>query len=557
MHDAIAIPDDLKACQQALVEMHQQLIATHTHLEATHRTLAESISAHQALTERHEQLLEELQLLKRFVYGPRRERYADDPRQQRLFDAPLEEAPAPEPEPEPVSPPPETPRRKGHGRNPLPKHLTRKRIEHDLPEAQKLCGGCGREKARIGEDTSEQIEYIPASLYVQEHVYPKYACSCCKDGVVARSPVPQPIEKGLPGAGLLAYIIVSKFHDSLPLYRQQDILARQGVEFSRSTLCGWMRESGVLLCPLYELLRQRVLSSNVLWTDDTTVPVLDPLSDKTKTGRFWAYLGDALNPYTVYDFTMTRRRDGPQKFLEGFQGYLHADAYGGYDGIYLESEGKILEVACWAHARRKFFDARHTAPAHAPAMLAMIGRLYEVEEQGRSLSVEDRYALRQQESVPVLDRMEDWLEERALSALPKNVFGQAIGYARNQWEALRRYTADGRLTIDNNQSERTLRLQAIGRKNWLFLGNDKGGETAAILFSVLASAKRHYVEPWSYLRDVLTALAESPADLTPLLPDVWLQSHPEAKLEYRKRESEQAQATKRQRRDRRRKARQR
>src|SRR5690606_21309427 len=157
-------------------------------------------------------------------------------------------------------------------------------------------------------------------------------------------------------------------------------------EFSRSTLCGWMRESGVLLCPLYELLKQRVFSSNVLWTADTTVPVLDLLLDKTKTGRFWAYLGDVLNPYTVYDFTMTRRRDGPQKFLEGFQGYLHADAYGGYDGIYLESGGKILEVACWAHARRKFFDARHTAPAHAPTMLAMIGRLYEVEEQARSLS---------------------------------------------------------------------------------------------------------------------------------------------------------------------------
>ena len=542
MHDAIAVPDDLKACQQALVETRKQL-------EATHRTLQESVSAHQALAERHEQLLEELQLLKRFVYGPRRERYADDPRQQRLFDPPEEESPPAKPV---VVPEHTITPRKGHGRKPLPKHLPRKRIEHDVPPEQKLCG-CGRERIRIGEDTSEQIEYIPASLYVQEHVYPKYACSCCKDGVVASSPVSQPIEKGLPGAGLLAYVIVSKYHDSLPLYRQQDILARQGVEFSRSTLCGWMRESAELLCPLHQLLKRRVLSSEVLWTDDTPTPVLDPQSDKTKTGRFWAYLGDALNPYTVYDFTMTRGRDGPRQFLQGFQGYLHADAYGGYDGIYLDSNGTIQEVACWAHARRKFFDARHTAAAHAPAMLAMIGQLYQIEDRARALTVEERHALRQQESVPLLDRIEEWLAERALSALPKNVFGQAIGYARNQWAALRRYTDDGRLTIDNNQSERTLRLQAIGRKNWLFLGSEQGGETAAVLFSVLASAKRHYVEPWSYLRDVLTELARSPADLTPLLPDAWLQAHPEGKLEYRKRENEQAQAAKRQRRARRKK----
>jgi transposase len=534
MEDTLAVPDDLKACQQALIDMH--------------RAFQESVTAHQSLAERHEQLLEELHLLKRFVYGPRRERYVEDPRQQHLFDQPPEEAPAPA---DVVIPEHTVKRRKGHGRQPLPKHLPRKRIEHDLPEDQKHCG-CGREKTKIGEDLSEQLECVPASLHVLEHVYPKYACSCCKDGVASSAPVSQPIEKGLPGAGLLAYVIVSKYHDSLPLYRQQDILARQGVELSRSTLCGWMRYSAELLFPLYELLKRRVLSSAVLWTDDTPTPVLDPLQDKTRTGRFWAYLGDRENPYTVYDFTLSRRRDGPVEFLQGFKGYLHADAYGGYDGIYTGSSGTIQEVACWAHARRKFFDARHTAAAHAPAMLAMIGQLYEVEEHARALSVEDRQAMRQQQSVPVLDRIENWLAERAQSVLPKNVLGQAIGYARNQWEALRRYTADGRLTIDNNQSERTLRLQAIGRKNWLFLGSEQGGNTAKVLFSVLASAKRHYVEPWSYLRDVLNRLAESPDDLTPLLPDEWLQSHPDKRLEYRKRESEQARAAKRQRRNRRR-----
>lgn len=536
MDRTLDVPDDLAACQQALID--------------TQRTLEESVAAHQALAERCEQLLSELQLLKRFVYGPRRERYVEDPRQQQLFDPPPEPPPAAEPV---VIPERTVAPRKGHGRQPLPGHLPRKRIEHDLPEAEQRCG-CGRMKTKIGEDTSEQLEYIPASLFVQEHVYPKYACPCCKDGVAASAPVAQPIEKGLPGAGLLSYVIVSKYHDSLPLYRQQDILARQGVELSRSTLCGWMRESAELLWPLYLLLKRRVLSSQVLWTDDTPTPVLDPLEDKTKTGRFWAYLGDALHPYTVYDFTMTRGRDGPAEFLRGFRGYLHADAYGGYDGIYLGSNGAIHEVACWAHARRKFFDARHTAPAHAPRMLALIGRLYEVEGRARALSVEDRHALRQSESVPLLDQIETWLEARAHSALPKNLFAQAVGYARNQWEALRRYTADGRLTIDNNQSERTLRLQAIGRKNWLFLGSQRGGGTAAVLFSLLASAKRHYLEPWSYLRDVLSALAEAPEDLTRLLPDVWLTTHPEARLEYRKRENEQALAAKRRRRDRRRKS---
>ena len=198
-----------------------------------------------------------------------------------------------------------------------------------------------------------------------EHVYPKYACLCCKDGVAASAPVPQPIEKGLPGAGLLSYVIVSKYHDSLPLYRQQDILARQGVEFSRSTLCGWMRESGELLFPLYELLKRRVLASEVLWTDDTPTPVLNPLSDKTRTGRFRAYLGDTLNPYTVYDFTMTRGRDGPERFLQGFQGYLHADAYGGYDGIYLGSSGTIQKVACWAQVLRRAAHGGRACAGHA------------------------------------------------------------------------------------------------------------------------------------------------------------------------------------------------
>ena len=328
-------------------------------------------------------------------------------------------------------------------------------------------------------------------------------------------------------------MVVSKFADHLPLYRLEDILTRHGVHLSRSTLCDWVRDAAVVLEPLAALQRDLVLLSPVIWTDDTPVTVLGGDEPGSTTGRFWAYIGDDEHPYTVYDFTMSRSRDGPAAFLRDYKGFLQADAYGGYDGIFLASDGGIVEVACWAHARRKFYDARSNAPREANEILEWIRQLYDIEDRALGRSAEERLALRQRESVPILNRIEAKLDELTGQALPKSALGKAVTYARNQWTALRRYTSDGRLTIDNNVSERTLRLQAIGRNNWQFVGSAGAGSRAAVLFTILAGAKRHHLEPWAYVRDVLLRLSAGETDLESLLPDRWAASHPEHVLQHR------------------------
>lgn len=294
-----------------------------------------------------------------------------------------------------------------------------------------------------------------------------------------------------------------------------------------------------------------MLRSPVLWTDDTPVTVLMGTGQGSRKGRFWTYIGEQ-HPYSVYDFTESRARDGPARFLAGFAGYLHADAYSGYDHIYLGSNDSVIEVACWAHARRKFFDAARSSPRESHQILEWVGQLYDIEDQSRESSADARRALRQQEAVPVLDRSEGYLAELASLALPKSDLGKAVSYAQNQWQALRRYTEDGRLTIDNNISERTLRHQAIGRKNWLFLGSEQAGPRAAILFTILAGAKRHRIEPWAYLREILLRLHADDGRLDEMLPDRWATAHPEAVLTYRLEESRRKAARQRDRRRRRR-----
>ncbi len=313
---------------------------------------------------------------------------------------------------------------------------------------------------------------------------------------------------------------------------------RHGVYLARSTLCDWVRHAAGVLTPLAELQKALVLQSPIIWTDDTFVTVLGGTSGSTK-GRFWPYLGDAEHPYTVYDFTMSRARDGPAAFLKDYSGFLQADAYSGYDGIFLGSNGRIVEVACWAHARRKFYDARTNAPREANVVLEWIRQLDDLEDRARDVSTADRQVLRQLEAVPILDRIENYIAEIAPRVLPKSALGKALTYARNQWKALRQYVTDGRLTIDNNVSERTVRPQAIGRKNWEFLGSEHAGPRAAVLFTVLAGAKRHYLEPWAYLRDVLLRLSAGDEDLAALLPDRWAASHPEHVLEHRLDEARQ------------------
>jgi transposase len=433
-------------------------------------------------------------------------------------------------------------------------HLTHHRIEHDLPEEEKTCSCCGGQKQRIGEDLSRELEFIPAKLEVNVHVLPKYACPKCRDGVASPPVPPKPIPGGIAGPGLVSFVVVSKFGDHLPLYRLEDILTRHGVFISRSTLCDWVRNAAEVLGPLAALQTSLVLRSPVIWTDDTHVIVLGRDRPGSTKGRFWVYIGDALHPYSVYDFTMSRARDGPAAFLKDYHGFLQADAYGGYDGIFLGSNGTIEEVACWAHARRKFYDARSNAPREANQVLEWIRQLYDIEDRAREFTPEERRALRQQESVPVLDQIEKYLDAVSVRVLPKSALGKAITYARNQRAALRRYTGDGRLTIDNNLSERTLRLQTIGRKNWEFLGSEAAGPRAATLFTILAGAKRHRLEPWAYVRDVLLRLSAGETDLEALLPDRWGASHPEHVLQHRLDESRQKAARQKGRRERRRAA---
>jgi transposase len=535
------IPDDLSACQELLR-------AVLVRLRDLERQLDEFVATTEELQRSYDCLKEEYLALRRLFFGPRRERLPEAPGQQHLFDTDVAPALADQPaDPAPAAELPPRKPKKGHGRRPIPDHLPRTEVLHDVPPQARVCD-CGRDKTRIGEDVTEQLDYQPGKLLVLKHIYPKYACSCCKDGVTSAEPVANPIERCLAAPGLLAYVLVNKFSDHLPLYRQQDVLARHGIFLSRSTLCGWMAQSARLLRPLVELMRQRVVQSDLINADETPVRVLDLTRDSTRTSQFWAYISQGNHGYTVYDYRDSRSRDGPAEFLKDFRGYLQTDAYSSYESVVLESAGRIIPVGCWAHARRNFFDARLNQPRETHYVLSLIGQLYDIEDQIRLLGPDQRRAVRQVQSVPVLDRLEAYLRQQKDGALPKSQYGQAIAYVLNHRDQLRRYTEDGRLEIDNNVSERTLRLCAIGRKNWLFLGSDQGGETAAICFTILANAKRYCIEPFEYVRALLIGLSSDQVELESLLPDVWIAAHPEHVLQYRRDEAEAAASARRKRR---------
>jgi transposase len=346
-------------------------------------------------------------------------------------------------------------------------------------------------------------------------------------GVVIAAPKPvMPIAKGLPGPGLLAHLIVSKYTDHLPLHRLQRAYERQGYFLHRSTLCDWLRACADLLRPLYDLMVSAVLRSRVIHTDDTPVKLQELVTHRLSTARLWAYLGDTAHPYNVFDFTVNHKRDGPQRFLANYRGYLQADAFSGYDGLYLPdprtARARIIEVACNAHARRKFYEARGSDAVRAHQALAYYRQLYELERAAKDFSDEQRLQMRQDLAVPILGQFHAWLTAQRPEVLPKSPMAEAIGYALNNWEALRRYTEAGFLAVDNNVSEREMKRIAIGRKNWLSLGSPRGGQTAAVLFSFTSTCQRVGAEPWRYLRDVLGQLPSHPPEqLAELLPDEW------------------------------------
>jgi transposase len=486
----------------------------------------------------NDELQHRLDLLLRRIYGPRTERF--DPNQPLLipdaFEAVAAEISEPGnailPEPEPGTALKKQSR--PHGRRALPKDLRRVPRVYELTEAERRCPECGESRIQISAERSEQLDYEPATLFVVEHLRCTYACPRCEGQVVTAGKPAQPINKGLPGPGLLAHVITEKFADHIPLHRQERRLARQGVELSRSTLCGWMAGAAKTLEPLYELMKTLILVCGTIHTDDTSVKVRDSERKIKATGRLWIYYGDHLHPYNVFDFTMSRKRDGPSRFLKGFRGFLQADAFSGYDGIY--AGGRVIEVGCNAHARRKFVEAQKTDLSRAAAALAFYRELYAIEkaikaeiaktvpedETDESERAAIRLRIRQERAVPVLERFRAWLEAQKQDVLPKSPISGAIGYVQNQWEALIRYASSGYLAIDNNVSEQHMKTIATGRKNWLFTGSENGGKTMAILFGVVSSCQRHGHDPFVYLRDVLERLPDHPQDcLADFLPDRW------------------------------------
>ncbi len=502
------LPNDPAALERMLLRTLAQLDAARSELAAKECEL-------QRVRHWLEQLL-------RHRYGQKRER--TDENQLFLFALQRasrgEEAP-PEPKPASREPRPTAP---GHGRQRLPESLERRRVVYDLTGDERQCPACHTELRHIGEEVNEQLEYVPASLHVIQQACQKYACPKGCTVVTAAKPL-APVEKGLAGPGLLAHVAVSKYGDHLPLHRQESIFARQGVELSRQTMCDWMRQCAELVSPLVGLMKERALSSKVVQTDDTPVPVLDPELPRTRTGRIWTYVGDALHPYTVYDYTPDRCRDGPDEFLKDFHGYLQADAYSGYDQIYKQAERGITEVACMAHARRKYFEAQSSDVMRSMVMLAYFHLLYDVEREAREkqLDAAGRLALRRTRSQPMLDDMKAYLERERGQVLPKSPIGQAMAYTLSNWEALVRYAKDGDLEIDNNGAERSLRGVAVGRRNWTFFGSDNGGRTAAVLSSLIATSKRHHMDPFAYLCDVFARISAHPQNrLEELLPDQWL-----------------------------------
>src|SRR5271155_615870 len=428
--------------------------------------------------------------------------------------------------------------KKGHGRRSLEellKSLPMQRREHSLTEAECACPCCGRPRRKIGEQTSQQLEYIPAKLVCVQHALFTYSCPHCPEHIVTAAKPPQPIDRGLAGPGLLALVTASKFDDYLPLYRQELILTRAGLFLARSTLCDWLMALGTLVRPLVEHMKQDLFRSRVVQTDGTSIEVLLEGERHTKTGYFWPYLGDEAHPQVVVDFSLDKRKTWPQQFLADYQGYVQVDAYSAYDGCFLvhsDVSHPKSEVGCWSHTERYFEAALDSDPVRAAEGRAFIRALFALEAQAKRshLAETEVLALRQCAALPILDAFKTWLEQTRPRILPKSPLADALRYTLNQWEALCRYTDAGFLTMDNNATERINKLIARGRVNWLFVGSPRGGETAARLLSLVVSCRRLQMDSFLYLRDVFTRLPGLPAQrLDELLPHHWLAEHPEAR----------------------------
>jgi transposase len=412
--------------------------------------------------------------------------------------------------------------RRGHGRTKIPTTLPRERREVPVPIEECTCPRCGRERAVIGYEVSERIEWRPASLICLETARQKRACPCEESGVVT-APLPDsPVERGLAGPGLLAHVVISKFEDHAPLHRLAGMLARHGVQIARSTLGDWVEQASDLLEPIVEAMAREALRAHRIHTDDTGIAILD--KGGTQRGHVWVYLAD--DDHVVFRYTRRRRGDGPREFLAGYRGFVQADAASLYDRLFGPVEaprepvvGHAVEVGCWAHARRKFVEAQLTDEKRALTAIGFIRELYAIDKACLHLIGDARTAERRARAGPVVEAFRGWLDAEALEVVPKSPLAVAIGYARNQWGPLTRFLDDGRLRLDNNPAERQLRRVAVGRRNWLFAGSEAGAERACVLYSILASCRLHGVDPFAYLTDVLVRVHRHPArDVLALAP---------------------------------------
>lgn len=470
--------------------------------------------------------------LRRMQFGRRSEQIDTPPNQFELALAELRSGtPAPA---KPAAEDEEAPARRP-ARKPLPDHLSRETVEHAPAAAG--CPDCGGTLKPLGEDVSEVLEYVPAHFKVIRHVRPKLACGRC-DAIVQVPAPSRPIAKGLAGAALLAHVLVAKYCDHLPLYRQSGIYARSGVELERSTLADWVGQSSALLRPLVEALNRYVLGAAKLHADDTPMPVLAPGHGKTRTGRLWPYVrddrpaGSKLAPAVWFAYSPNRRGEHPQAHLKSFAGILQADAYAGFEPLY--AGGEIVEAACWAHVRRKFFELHqaHASPIATEA-LQRIGALYAIEAEIRGQLPPRRQAVRAARAGPLLADCQTWLTDTLSTLSRKSALAEAIRYALVRWPALTRYVEDGRIEIDNNAAERALRPVAVGRKNFLFAGSDAGGERAAAIYNLIGTAQLNGLDPEAYLRHVLERIADHPVNqidellpwaVAPILQPAWRQA---------------------------------
>ena len=520
--DCNSLPDDVPALKGIIYELLESVNAQHKTIEQQRQQIADQqkiIEEQNALILVQMQKIEaqnvkiitltkRVETLERQLYGRKSERLVPlTSRQKKSADGPMV----------------------GHGRQILPDHLPQIDQVHDLKPEDKVCPECGDDLSEIGTLESQQLDVQPSQLLTVNHKRHKYACKRCQASVKVADMPAQPIDKGLGTPGLLADVIVAKYQDHLPLYRQSQRFMRQGCQLSRSTLCDWMIACASLLQPLVDHMKQHsLIASGHIHTDDTPVVLHKDQLGKRRLGRMWVYINPGTHAKypacTIYEFTESRSGSHTLTFLDGFAGHLQADAYAGYDALY--KQGTVDEAACWAHARRYFFEAA-IGQAHdslPDQALHFIKALYGVERhiKQNNWQADQIQIWREQHSAPILSKLQAWLLEYKDQVLPKGNTSKAITYLLNHWQALNVYVKHGHLVIDNSEAERRMRLIALGRKNYLFMGNIKGGRAAATFYSLIETCKQHNVNTWHYFKDVLSRISTHPhSQIADLLPYNW------------------------------------